>query len=263
MSDTLAEICDYKRQHVAELKQHRNEAQLQTLATEVAPVRGFINAIQQKISAKEDALIAEVKKASPSKGVIRMDFDPKEIARSYHEGGATCISVLTDEKYFQGHNRFLTQIHDAVELPILRKDFILDPYQVVESRAIGADCILLIMAAVSDDQASELESAALEFHMDVLVEVHNEAELERALKLDSPLLGINNRNLKNLHVDLATTERLVPLIPKGKIPVCESGIFTNANIKHMNNIGVNCFLVGESLMRENDIVAATKKLLNS
>ncbi len=261
MSDVLAKICDDKRHHVASRKRAVSQAALAERAQAVEPPRGFAQALAAVAERGRPALIAELKKASPSKGLIRADFNPPALAAAYAGGGAACLSVLTDKDYFQGEDRFLTEVHEAVSLPLLRKDFMLDPYQVVEARALGADCILLIMAALGDDQAAELASAAAEFGMDTLVEVHDEHELWRALGLEASLLGINNRNLKTLEVDLATTERLAPLASDGPPIVCESGLHGPADIARMTVLGVRRFLVGESLMRQADVAAATAALL--
>jgi indole-3-glycerol phosphate synthase len=261
MSDTLAQICDTTRTHIANRKQRVSQTSLYNRALEQTPARGFHLALKNKIADGGIGLIAEVKKASPSKGLIRADFDPAQLAKAYYAGGATCISVLTDEAYFQGNDAYLLQARAAMPLPVLRKDFMLDPYQILESRALGADCILLIMAALSDEQATELESLTHELGMDVLVEVHNAEELERALKLQSKLIGINNRSLKTLAVDLATSETLRPLIPEGYTVICESGIATPADIARMRAANMHGFLVGESLMRQTDVTAATRVLL--
>lgn len=257
----LAEICAAKREHVARRKAALPEGALLQQAKQAAAPRGFRRALEKKIAGGKFALIAEIKKASPSKGLIRADFDPAALARAYAEGGAACLSVLTDEPYFQGRDAYLAQARDAVSLPALRKDFMLDPYQVVESRALGTDCILLILAALSDGQARELEAAAHGLGMDVLLEAHDRAELERALALSSTLIGINNRDLKTLKVDLATAETLAKHLPPNILGVCESGLGEHADLERMNRAGFSCFLVGESLMRQADVVQATRQLL--
>ncbi len=264
MSDVLAEICDVKREYIKERKAAMPERFLMQVLQHGDAPRGFKRALEAKIASGGFGLIAEVKKASPSKGVIRADFDPVVLAKAYQEGGAACLSVLTDMPYFQGHDSYLMAARQAVTLPVLRKDFMLDMYQVLEARALGADCILLIMAALSDEQATELEAGAFELGMDVLVEVHDEEELERALKvLKSTLIGVNNRSLKTLKVDLATSERLSELMPEGVLSVCESGIGAHSDLLRMQKCGISCFLVGESLMRETDVKAATKRLLGA
>ena len=260
MSDTLKRICQDKRAHVAARKAAMPLASVEEAARAATPPRGFLAALARAV-VDGYGLIAEIKRASPSKGLIRADFDPPQLARAYAAGGATCLSVLTDVPYFQGQDAFLTAARDAVSLPALRKDFMLDPYQIVESRALGADCILLIMAALEDAQARELASAAEGLGMDVLVEVHDEAELDRAIALGARLLGINNRNLKTLKVDVATTERLAPRVPNDRLIVCESGLKTPADLARMAKIGARCFLVGESLMAQEDVAAATRALL--
>ena len=262
MTDTLTEICDKKREHISAQKKIVPEAALYERALAVTPPRGFHAALKKRIATGEIGLIAEVKKASPSKGIIREEFNPVTIANAYENGGATCLSVLTDEPYFQGADGYLIAARAAVNLPVLRKDFMLDIYQVLEARSLGADCILLIMAALSDTQAQELERVAHELGMDVLVEVHDAPELERALThLTSKLIGINNRNLKTLAVDLATSETLRKMIPEGYTAVCESGIATPADIARMRAADMHCFLVGESLMREENIATATRQLI--
>ena len=261
MSDVLARICADKRAHVARRKRERPFGEVEAAARESAAPRGFAMRLADEVAAGRYGLIAEIKKASPSKGLIRPDFDPPALARDYAAGGASCLSVLTDEPYFQGRDAYLTAARNAVALPVLRKDFMLDPYQVVEARALGADCILLIMAALEDAQAAELDAAARELGMDVLVEVHDGAELDRALKLEARLVGVNNRNLKTLGVDLATTEALAPRLPANVLAVSESGLFTPADLARMAQAGCRCFLVGESLMRQPDVAAATRALL--
>ena len=261
MSNILDQICDDKRLHIAERKAAAPIGGLVARAARQSAPRGFHGALRSAVSAGRTGLIAEIKKASPSGGLIRADFDPPALARAYEAGGAACLSVLTDTPYFHGEDDFLTAAHDAAALPVLRKDFILDPYQVVESRATGADCILLIMAVLEDGQAAELEVAALEHDMDVLVESHNAQELQRALRLKSLLMGINNRDLTTLTVDLATTEELVSMIPKGYTIVSESGIGSPGDIARVAAAGAHCILVGESLMRQADVRAATGALL--
>lgn len=262
MSDRLAEICATKLEHVARCKATRPLREIEA-ALPQEPPRGFIRALRSQAAAGRPGLIAEIKRASPSKGLIRADFDPASLARAYAAGGAACLSVLTDAPYFQGADGHLAEARGAVALPAIRKDFMLDPYQVVEARALGADAILLIVAALGDAQAAELEAAALTLGLDVLIEVHDEAELERALRLQSPLIGVNNRNLKTFEVDLGTTERLARLAPADRLLVCESGIGTAADVARMRAAGVHCFLVGESLMRQADVTAATASLLGA
>ena len=261
MTDKLTEICDTKRQEVAARKPLASLADLAArAATQTAP-RGFRAALEAK-AADGFALIAELKKASPSKGLIRPDFHPADHARAYQAGGAACLSVLTDAPYFQGHEDYLVEARAACALPALRKDFMVDPWQVAEARSIGADAILIIVAALDDAQMAEIEAAAIERGMDVLVEVHDEAEVERAARLQSRLIGVNNRDLRRFVTDLGTTERLAPLMPEGTLLVSESGINAHADLVRLSACGARTFLVGESLMRQADVEAATRALLN-
>jgi indole-3-glycerol phosphate synthase len=261
MSDVLARICDGKRAEVARARGARPLREVERAAREASPPRGFIAALDHASQSGRYGLIAEIKKASPSAGVIRADFDPPSLARAYAQGGATCLSVLTDGPDFQGEPAHLIAARAACALPVLRKDFILDPYQVIEARAMGADCILLIMAALSDTEAMALESIARGWGLDVLVEVHDRAELERALELKTRLIGINNRNLKTLKTDIATTELLAALVPQERLVISESGLASPADLARMHRAGVACFLIGEALMRQADVVAATARLL--
>jgi indole-3-glycerol phosphate synthase len=267
MSDILDKILATKRAEIAQAKalvsegKLRLEAQASCVMTDAkVRTRGFEAALRAKISEGKAAVIAEVKKASPSKGVLRDPFNPIDIAQSYEQGGAACLSVLTDVQYFQGAPDYLRQARAACELPVLRKDFMIDPYQVYEARVWGADCILLIVAALSDDQLQELEGVSLELGMDVLVEVHDGAELERALRLKSPLIGINNRNLKTFHTDLQTTIDLLPRMPSNRLLVTESGVLNAQDVALMRQHHVNAFLVGEAFMRAPNPGAALSSL---
>lgn len=259
----LDEICATKRDEVADRRARTSLADLETRAAGQTPPRGFRRALDAKVAAGGYGLIAEVKKASPSKGLIRADFDPPAHARAYEAGGAACLSVLTDAPYFQGHEDYLVAARSAVSLPVIRKDFIVDPWQVLESRSIGADAILIIVAALSDQQMKDIEDVALGLGMDALIEVHDEAELERALTLKSRLIGVNNRNLKDFTVDFARTYELVGRAPAGCTFVAESGLGSKADLDAMADHGVRCFLVGESLMRQQDVEAATRALIGT
>lgn len=263
MSDVLERICADTRNGLAERRRARPESALRDLARAAEPPRGFHRALMAEAARGRPALICEIKKASPSKGLIRKDFDPPALARAYRAGGASCLSVLTDQRYFQGRDEDLVQARAAVDLPVLRKDFMLDPYQILESRALGADCVLLILAALGDAQAAELEAAARALDMDVLLEVHDAHELDRALRLASPLIGINNRNLKTLAVDLATCEALAPRVPAERLVVAESGLHAPDDLARMRSAGAKAFLIGESLMRQADVAAATAALLGA
>ncbi len=261
MTDTLTRICNTKREEVAARKAASTLADLAARASQQTAPRGFEAALRARAETGY-ALIAEIKKASPSKGLIRADFDPPAHARAYEAGGATCLSILTDAPYFQGHEDYLIAARAACNLPVLRKDFMVDPWQCAEARAIGADATLIIVAALDDGQMAEIEAAAREHGMDVLVEVHNEAEMERAARLRSRLIGVNNRDLKRFVTDLGTTARLAPLAPEGTLLVAESGIGGHADVLTLAATGAKAFLVGESLMRHADVTAATRALLN-
>ncbi len=261
MSDILARIAEYKRAEIAERRQIRPRADVEAAARGAPVVRDFRAGMDRAIAVHGYGVIAEIKKASPSKGLIRADFDPPAHARAYERGGAACLSVLTDTPSFQGEDRFLQAAREACALPVLRKDFLFEPYQVAESRALGADCILIIMAAVTDREAAELERTAFAWGMDVLIEVHDEAELERALRLTSPLIGINNRDLRSFETRLETTERLAPLVPEGRMVIAESGLGTPEDLARLARAGVRRFLIGESLMRQPDPGTALKDLI--
>jgi len=261
VSDVLAKICAEKRAEIAANKRAHPPGELAQAVRRLPPPRGFIKALEAAASAGPYGLIAEIKMASPSGGMIRPDFDPAALARAYERGGATCLSVLTDEPNFKGRPEHLVLARAAVKLPVLRKDFMLDPYQVTEARALGADCILIILAAVIDADAAALEAKASELGMDVLAEVHDKDELYRALKLKTRLIGINNRNLKTLKTDIATTEALAALVPRDRLVVSESGIGRPADLARLTRAGAKCFLIGESLLRQPDVEQAARALL--
>ena len=261
MTETILDkIKAYKLEEIATRKAAVSLAKVEAAARDAGPLRGFANSLKQAAQSGY-ALIAEVKKASPSKGLIRADFNPAELARAYEEGGATCLSILTDGPSFQGDDNYLTAARAATTLPALRKDFMYDTYQVAEARALGADCILIIMASVSDNQAAELEAAAGAWGMDALIEVHDAAELDRGLALNSALIGINNRNLNTFDVTLDTTRTLAHGIPADKTVVAESGIYTPEDLADLAGYGARTFLIGESLMRQTDVAQATRTLL--
>jgi indole-3-glycerol phosphate synthase len=261
MADILQKIAAYKRDEIAAAKRARPFGAVEREAKAAAAPRGFLGAIQRRLASGDYALIAEIKKASPSRGLIRQDFDPARLAKAYQDGGASCLSVLTDRPSFAGSLDDLRRARAASSLPVLRKDFMYDPYQVAEARAHGADCILIIMAAIDDACAAELEAAAHALAMDVLMEVHDESELQRALRLKSQLIGINNRDLKTFQTTLATCERLASLIPPDRVIVGESGIFSQQDLARLAKAGISTFLVGESLMRQSDVAVATRALL--
>jgi indole-3-glycerol phosphate synthase len=260
MSDILNKIVEVKREEVAAAKKRVPLEAIRDDALSRVLTRDFVGALRAKIAGGQSAVIAEIKKASPSKGLLRADFIPADIAQSYAEGGAACLSVLTDRQFFQGQNDYLKQARASCDLPVLRKDFMVDPYQIYESRVVGADCVLLIAACLEDAQMAELEAIALSLDMAVLVEVHDRAELERALKLKSPLLGINNRDLRTFEVKLETTLSLKELVPPGKLLVTESGILARPDVERMREAGVHAFLVGEAFMRAEDPGAALQAL---
>ncbi len=261
MTTILDKIAAYKRREIKVAKATIRPTELDDMAEASMPPRGFIAALEQARDQGRYGLIAEIKKASPSKGVIRADFKPKSLAKAYRNGGATCLSVLTDGPSFQGDDSYVREVRKTVDLPILRKDFMLDVYQIAQARAMGADCILLIMAMLSDGQAQELEQAAQSWGLDVLIEVHDEEELERAVELKSKFIGINNRNLKTFEVSLYWTEKLAPYLSDEYLVVSESGISTFADLQHLAQYNINTFLVGESLMRHDDVAQAARELL--
>lgn len=260
MADILKKICTVKADHVARMKALTGLSVLETRAKEAEPPRGFIRSLRARQAEDQYGFICEIKKASPSKGLIRADFDPPVLARAYEDGGAACLSVLTDEPYFQGADDFLIAAKQACSLPVLRKDFMLDPYQVTEARALGADCILLIMAALSDAQAGELEDAAHGLGMDVLIEVHDQEELGRALQLKSELVGVNNRNLKTMSVSIDAVISLSAQVPPDRLLVAESGLKTAEDLARCAAVGASTFLIGETFMREHDVAAAVRAL---
>lgn len=258
--DILSRICAVKSEHIIHQQQIIDEDELKKRITDMPPCRGFTQKLQQQKNNGEFGLICEVKKASPSKGLIRADFDPADIAKNYQQGQADCLSVLTDAPFFQGHDDYLQQIKQHVSLPLLRKDFMIDPYQIHESRALGADCILLILACLDHQHALDLESLAIEIGLDVLIETHDKDEMHRALQMQSPLIGINNRNLKDFSVSLDISKNLCQLVPDNKLLVSESGIYTYDDLCDLQQYGISTFLIGESLMRQDNIANATENL---